>query len=424
MPPKSQRSPQDVTPATLSTIRPGTPVVPLNPQEEETLNEVARMQGVDKAEAMRRIMEKLPQQQQVRPTITDQSLSKIEQARQMSLTSDDPNDPLNQMMRYGFYKDLKKDFKKGDEERMSTREMMEMAILQRMLPGNDNGNQSASMQQIISDMKAENEKNRLFYEQKLKEQDDKIREMLFEKRIQTMEDKQAETVSNLSQQLSDLNQRIELYQNIPSNPSPTQAKDAISELEDIGGKLDRIKKALSPFGIFPSQPSSGISSLSAPSIPGADNYKNADGSMDYFRYTVDKLESTIGKVTDAWQKKTPDKKQIADTPPPEDTRLLQQPQQERALTPEEYADVLMSKPGLTSAEQEWLANYSTYLQKLQSRVAPRKRQLPADTYVEQPAEPIYEQPGDQTFEQPKKKSALERMREQEEEILRNTQGIL
>lgn len=444
---------QSVTPATLSTIRPGTPVVQLSPQEEDVLNEVARTQGVDKAEAMRRIMERMPPAPQPKPTVTEQSLSKIEQARELSLTSDDPNDPLNQMMRYGFYKDLRKDFKKGDEERMSTREMMEMAILQRMLPSADNGNQSASAQQIINDMRAENEKQRQFYEQKLKEQDDKIRDMIFEKRIQTMEEKQVETINSMSQQLSDLGQRIELYQNIPPNPSPAETKDAITHLEDAGKDLDRIKGVLSKFGLIPASQSPPIpATTSSLSTPGVDIYKKQDGTTDYFRFAIDKLESTVGKVTDAWQKKTPDMKQVAETPPPEETKLIQQsPQTERALTPEEYADALMSKPRHTLEEQQWLARYSAYLRKLQSKVQPRTRVLykPQDRRVEQPAGPaepadsVYEQPVEQpanqadpvdgqtepVYEQPeeqpqRRKSALDKLREQEEEIIKNTQGIL
>lgn len=445
-----QRQPQDVTPATYATIRPGTPVVPLNPQEEDVINQAARNQGVNTAEAMRRVAEKfspVPQKQ----TVTDQSLDKLERARELGLTSDDQTDPVNQVMRYGFYKDLKKDMKRGDEDRMSTREMMEMAILQRMLPQADNGSQSGSMQfqQMMSDMKAENEKNRQYYENKLKEQDEKIRDMILEKRFRTMEDTQVETVNALSQQLADVSQRMELYRNIPTNPSPEEKQDAISHLESLGGQMERIKKALAPFGILPSSPLSPSSS--ALTVPGQDNYKKQDGSVDYFRYSVDKLESTIGKVTEAWQKKTPDRKQVAETPPPAKTQTLQQEATYRQLSPEEYADVLLNKANPTQEEQQWLNNYTAYLEKQRAKLQPKTKVQPyipqtaserqaasepqgcrncgnPEIYNEGFCEPCWnnqnrtpEQPVDQP--QPKK-GVIDRLREQEDEEMRRTGGIL
>ncbi len=450
-PPKNiQRQPQDVTPATYAAIRPGTPVVQLNPQEEEVINQAARQQGMNTAETMRRVAENLPPVQP-RQTVTDQSLDKLERARELGLTSDDKTDPLNQVMRYGFYKDLKKDMKRGDEDRMSTREMMEMAILQRMLPPADNSAQSGTtqFQQMMNEMKAENEKQRQFYEQRLKEQDEKIRDMIFEKRIRTMEDTQAESVNNLSQQLADVSQRIELYRNIPMNPSPEEKKDAITHLEDIGGQIERIKKALAPFGITSSLPSS-----SALSVPGQDIYKKQDGSMDYFRYSVDKLESTIGKVTDAWQKKTPDRKHVAETPPPAETHQTQQQEATyRQLSPEEYADVLLSKANPTPEEQQWLNNYTAYLEKQRVKLQPKTKVQP---YIPQTAperQAVSEPPGatcricgnpeiyqdgfcepcwnnqNRTSEQPvdqpqPKRSVIDRLREQEEDELRRTRGLL
>ena len=464
-PPKNiQRQPQDVTPATYAAIRPGTPVVPLNPQEEEVINQAARQQGVNTAETMRRVAENLPPVQP-RQTVTDQSLDKLERARELGLTSDDKTDPLNQVMRYGFYKDLKKDMKRGDEDRMSTREMMEMAILQRMLPQSDNGTQggTAQIQQMMNDLKAENErnrlyyenkdeKNRLYYENKLKEQDEKIRDMIFEKRIRTMEDTQAESVNNLSQQLADVSQRIELYRNIPPNPSPEEKKDAISHLEDIGGQIERIKKALAPFGIVQSSPLSPSSS--ALSVPGQDIYKKQDGSMDYFRYSVDKLESTIGKVTDAWQKKTPDRKHVAETPPPAETHQTQQQEATyRQLSPEEYADVLLSKANPTPEEQQWLNNYTAYLEKQRVKLQPKTKVQPYIPQTVPERQAVSEPPGatcricgnpeiyqdgfcepcwnnqNRTSEQPvdqpqPRRSVIDRLREQEEDELRRTRGLL
>ncbi len=440
-----QRQPTDVTPATYASIRPGTPVVQLTPQEEDVINQAARNQGVNTAEAMRRVVDKFPQVPQ-KQTITDQSLDKLERARELGLTSDDKTDPVNQVMRYGFYKDLKKDMKHGDEDKMSTREMMEMAILQRMLPQSDNGAQNGAtqFQQMMSEMKAENEKHRQFFEQRLKEQDERIKDMILEKRFRTMEDTQTETVNTLSQQLADVSQRMELYRNIPTNPSPEEKKDAISHLEDIGSQIERIKKALTPFGITSSSPLAPSSS--ALSVPGADNYKKPDGSVDYFRYSVDKLENAIGKVTDAWQKKTPDRKQVAETPPPAQTQ--QQEATYRQLSPEEYADVLLNKTNPTQEEQQWLNNYTAYLEKQRVKLQPKTKYVQQPTQERQAAsevtgcricgnpeiyqdgfcEPCWnnqnrttEQPVDQP--QPRK-SVIDRLREQEAEEMRRTGGIL
>ncbi len=440
-----QRQPTDVTPATYASIRPGTPVVQLTPQEEDVINQAARNQGVNTAEAMRRVVDKFPQVPQ-KQTITDQSLDKLERARELGLTSDDKTDPVNQVMRYGFYKDLKKDMKHGDEDKMSTREMMEMAILQRMLPQSDNGAQNGAtqFQQMMSEMKAENEKHRQFFEQRLKEQDERIKDMILEKRFRTMEDTQTETVNTLSQQLADVSQRMELYRNIPTNPSPEEKKDAISHLEDIGSQIERIKKALTPFGITSSSPLAPSSS--ALSVPGADNYKKPDGSVDYFRYSVDKLENAIGKVTDAWQKKTPDRKQVAETPPPAQTQ--QQEATYRQVSPEEYADVLLNKTNPTQEEQQWLNNYTAYLEKQRVKLQPKTKYVQQPTQERQAAsevtgcricgnpeiyqdgfcEPCWnnqnrttEQPVDQP--QPRK-SVIDRLREQEAEEMRRTGGIL
>ena len=454
-PPKNiQRQPQDVTPATYASIRPGTPVVPLNPQEEDVINQAARQQGVNTAEAMRRVAEKLspvPQKQ----TVTEQSLDRLERARELGLTSDDKADPLNQVMRYGFYKDLKRDMKKGDTDNMTPREMMEMnlvnmqlLIMQRSMGDNQGQGGGATQQQILTEMRAENEKQRQYYEQKLKEQDEKIRDMIFEKRIRTMEDTQAETVSSLSNQLADISQRMELYRNIPTNPSPEEKKDAISHLESLGGQMERIKKALAPFGITSSSPSSPFSSV--PTVPGQDIYRRPDGTMDYFRYSVDKLESTIGKVTDAWQKKTPDRKHVVETPPPAETYQIQQQEATyRQLSPEEYADGLLNKANPTPEEQQWLNNYTTYLEKQRVKLQPKTK---VQQYVPQPPperQAVSEPPGcrncgnpeiyqdgfcepcwnnqnitsEQPVDQPKK-SVIDRLREQEEDELRRTGGIL
>ena len=151
------------------------------------------------------------------------------------------------------------------------------------------------------------------------------------------------------------------------------------------------------------------------------------------------------------KKKTPDRKQVADTPPPE-TRQTQQPEATyRQLSPEEYADVLLNKPNPTPEEQQWLNNYNAYLEKQRVKLQPKTK---VQQYVPQAAperqaasepqgcrncgnpeiyqdgfcEPCWnnqnrtpEQPVDQS--QPRK-GVIERLREQEDEELRRTGGIL
>ena len=439
---------KSVTPATLSTIRPGTPVVPLKPDEADALNEVARQQGMATAEAMKKIAERLPQQQQPKPTITDQSLNKIQQARELSLAGDDLSDPLNQMMRYGFFKDLRKDLKKTDDERLSPRERMdillEVGMMRALLPQQDGTPQNQQVQNMISELKSENEKQRLFYEQKLKDQEDKIREIVLEKRFQTMEQTQVETVNSLKQQLDDVSKRLELYQNIPTNVTPEEKKDVISHLESLGKETTRIRNALSEIGIFtPPQAGAGAGVHHE-----TDLYKKSDGTVDYFRYSIDKLENTVGKITDAWQKKTPERKQIEATPPPEGTK------QERRLSPEEYADYLLSKQTLDQTEAQWLNDYNEYLAQEQAKLKSTRVQYKPqqERIVQQPQQPVQQEvelnrcrlcgrpeiyldgfcelcfnEQNKTPEQAQvqqKKSVLERLQEQEEDEIRRTQGLL
>ena len=233
--------PQDITPGTLSGIRPGQSVVPLTSEEDARLNDLSRQQGVSKTEAMRRLAESMPnipQQPQKRSLVSD-TLDKIQTAREMGIVDIDPKDPVNQAMKLGLFKDLRKDMKKGDEDRMTTREIMEMnmvnfqmILLQKSMGGDNNtSTQTQQMQQIlqkydstISDLKAENEKSRQFYEQKLKEQEDKFKEIVLEKRMQDIEEGQKQTLQTLSQQIADIDNQIKIYQNIPQRPTEDQKK--------------------------------------------------------------------------------------------------------------------------------------------------------------------------------------------------------
>jgi len=391
--------PQDITPGTLSGMRPGQSVVPLTPEEDARLNDLSRQQGVSKTEAMRRLAESMPnipQQPQKRSLVSD-TLDKIQTAREMGIVDIDPKDPVNQAMKLGLFKDLRKDMKKGDEDRMTTREIMEMnmvnfqMILLQKSMGGDNNNTSTTTQtqqmlQTISDMKAENEKSRMFYEQKLKEQEDKFKEIVLEKRMQDIEEGQKQTLQTLSQQIADIDNQIKIYQNIPQRPTEDQKKDAIEHLEQMGGSLERIKKALTPFGIIP-QPGVGAGAGTGMMIaaPGSaiSQYKNPDGSMNMTLYGIDKATEVAGRLFDAWSKKTPEHRQV------QETQILtggengsgggsagrergQAPQKQ--MTYQEFYIHLLNKGALTPEEQQWKTSYEDYITKAQQERLSTKQQ--------------------------------------------------
>ena len=148
-------------------------------------------------------------------------------------------------------------------------------------------------------------------------------------------------------------------------------------------------------------------------------------------------------------KKTPDRKHVAETPPPAETHQTHQTEATfRQLSPEEYADVLLDKANPTPEEQQWLNNYTAYLEKQRVKLQPKTK---VQQYVPQAAperqaasEPqgcyncgnpeIYQDgfcepcwnnqngPSEQP-EQPRK-GVIERLREQEDEELRRTRGLL
>jgi hypothetical protein len=417
---KPRQGPQDITPGTLSGIRPGQNVVPLSYEEDARLNELSQQQGISKTEAMRRLAESMPnipQQPQKRSLVSD-TLDKIQTARDMGIVDADPKDPVNQAMKLGLFKDLRKDMKKGDEDRMTTREIMEMnmvnfqmILLQKSMGGDNNTNSAASqqtqqMQQMlqkydstISDLKAENEKSRMFYEQRLKEQEDKFKEIVLEKRMQDIEEGQKQTLNTLSQQIADIDNQIKIYQNIPQIPTEDQKKDAIDHLEQLGGTLDRIKKALTPFGIIP-QSGTGMGAGTGMTIaaPGSaiSQYKNPDGSMNMTLYGIDKATEVAGRLFDAWSKKTPEPRQVQET----QAQILtggengsgggvagigreQPPQQQKQMTYQEFYVYLLNKGVLTQEEQQWKTSYEDYITKAQQERLSTKQQVP----VQQPASP-------------------------------------
>lgn len=433
---------QEITPGTISQIRPGMNVVPLSPEEDAALNDVSRMQGVSKAEAIRKMAEMIPpiSQHQPKKAIVNETLNTIQAAREMALVDADPKDPVNQVMRYGLFKDLRKDMKKGDEDRMSTREIMEMnmvnfqMIMLQKTMGNDN-NQSNTPQiqqmfqkydQTISDLKAENEKSRQFYEQKLKEQEDKFKEIVLEKRIKDIEEGQEKTLQILSQQIAEIDNQLKTYQNIPQAPTPEQKKDAIEHLEQMGGTLERIKKALTPFGIIPQQGQGLPVGPGASAASAIAQYRNPDGSMNMTLYGIDKATEVAGRLLDAWSKKPPEQKQVQETLMTGEGNAgaaKSQAPPQKQMTYQEFYIYLLNKGSLTPEEQQWKKSYEEYLTKIQQeRMAkeqpaqqqtneadytdvPRQEQAPHSEQAPEPAEQIPEP----------KKGIVERMQQYEAE---------
>lgn len=376
MPPQKQK-PQDITPGTLSGLRPGQSVVPLTPEEADRLNDLSRQQGVSKTEAMRRLAENMPNipQQPPKRSMVDDTLNRIQTARDMGIVDADSKDPINQVMKLGLYKDLKKDMKRGDEDRMTTREIMEMnmvnfqMILLQKSMGSDNSSSTPQVQQMlqkydstISDLKAENEKSRQFYEQKLMEQENKFKEIVLEKRMKDIEENQERTLKTLSQQIAEIDDQIKTYQNIPQSPTADQKKDAIDHLEQMGGTLDRIKKALTPFGIIPQQ-GQGMTAAAAPGSA-ITQYKNPDGSMNMTLYGIDKATEVAGRLLDAWSKKAPEPKMVQETQLQAGGGNGAAPPQKQ-MTYQEFYIHLLNKPTLTQEEQQWKVSYEDYITKNQ-----------------------------------------------------------
>lgn len=431
----------------MSQIRPGMNVVPLSQEEDAAWNDLARQQGVSKAEAIRKMAEMIPPipQHQPKKAIVNETLNTIQAAREMAIVDADPKDPVNQVMRYGLFKDLRKDMKKGDEDRMSTREIMEMnmvnfqMIMLQKTMGNDN-NQSTPPQiqqmlqkydQTIADLKAENDKSRQFYEQKLKEQEDKFKEIVLEKRIKDIEEGQEKTLQTLSQQIAEIDNQLKLYQNIPQTPTPEQKKDAIEHLEQMGGTLERIKKALTPFGIIPQQGPGGA----LPAGPGASaasaiaQYRNPDGSMNMTLYGIDKATEVAGRLMDAWSRKAPEPKQVQETMMTGEGNgsagaAKGQAPPQKQMTYQEFYVYLLNKGSLTPEEQQWKKSYEEYLTKIQQertvKEQPAQQQQTNEAdYTDIPRQEQAQPPTSEQVPEPtapeSKKGIVERMQQYESE---------
>lgn len=366
---KKQENQPQVSPQIISAVRPTAPLLQPTPDADAKLTQLAQKMGITREEVMDKILESIPDEEQPKESFTDQSLKKIETARRLGLAGEDISDPINLKARLKIMKDMDK------EEQMSMKEMLQMGLLLRILPPQDNQSQQgggSQWQQMLTDMKAENEKQRQFYEDKLKDQENKIREMVFEKKIQALEERQAGTENNLSRQLEDLSQRVELIRSIPMNATPEMKKDAIAQLEDAGSQLERIKNTMIKFGLIPPMQTTQTTGPNAYAPPqGQEIYRNPDGSVNKTMYMIDKVTNTIQKGFESIQKKTPEKGDFSETP------LLEEPEPqytERRMSEGEYAEFLISRSSLTPEQAQWLANYRNYLIKQQAKLQPHEIQ--------------------------------------------------
>jgi hypothetical protein len=240
----------------------------------------------------------------------------------------------------------------------------------------------------ISDLKAENEKSRQFYEQKLKEQEDKFKEIVLEKRMKDIEESQERTLQTLSQQIAEIDNQIKTYQNIPQSPTADQKKDAIDHLEQMGGTLDRIKKALTPFGIIPQSAGQGMTAAGSVIT----QYKNPDGSMNMTLYGIDKATEVAGRLLEAWSKKAPEPKTVQETQLQAGGGNGAAPPQKQ-MSYKEFYIYLLNKESLTPEEQQWKMSYEDYITKNQQERSGYKQQPQTQPPQAQPqAQPPQQQP--------------------------------
>lgn len=216
------------------------------------------------------------------------------------------------------------------------KEMMLLNFLGKMANQGDSPPQDNS---LIADMKAENERLRQEFRSEMEKNRQEMKDLVMEKRLQTMDDLHAETVSALSGQLNDLLVKIEgLKTTLPVLPAGggTQ-KTALEELTDAVSKINGIKGSLTSLGVLPVVPGAPV------------DYKNADGTTDYYRYAGDKIESSIKTLADAYSRRAPERKPVAETPPVSDRLTVDQAEQ--------LYQQLLLKPSLTPVETGWVAGY-------------------------------------------------------------------
>lgn len=340
---------------------PPTAIIELSPEDEMMVSEYAQTHDVNRATALRKLLTfaKIGEDRPTKPTLLTRSMQVIDDAKSIGLAGQDPNDALNIMGRSVAIKTLGKELLEdkgggGKATIEDIKELMYLRILERMAGG---GGGDDSLVQKITD---QNREQREFYEKKLSDLEGRIKDMAMEKKIQNLEGAQQEAIAGMSRQLEDIGQRVEMYRNIPANPTKEEKQDAVSHLESIAGEVERVKNAFSKLGFIPQGTGAG-----AAQGEGSDKYRKSDGSTDYVLFVGDKIENTIQALSGAWQKKTPERKSIEDTPAPapsaggrDDDLTVQFTHR---MSPEEYYTFLKSKPSLTPNEQEFTAQFESYV---------------------------------------------------------------
>jgi len=285
------------------------------------------------------------------------------------------------------------------------------------MAGDDGG--SPHGQNMITEMRAENEKQRQFYEKKIEDMESKFRDLIIDRRFQDVEDRQLSFGESLQNQLADISGKIEKYRDVALSGDSTEKLDAIAHIEKLAAERERVNKAMEKLN------QSQVLVTAPPSA--SDIYKKPDGSLDYTRYAGDKLESTVKMITDAIAKRAPDRKVVQQTPAPEQNMTVDQAEQ--------LYQQFLQKPSMTPAEIDWVNHYlpvraqyfpsasfnspasasSVYTRSAEpaepTGPAEEPASLPAETQYE-PAEPV------EPIEP--KKSVIDRLKEEETS---NTQAL-
>lgn len=424
-------SKQELPPGAVSALDPRSGgLYQLTPEDELIVNSFAKQRGLTQAEAVRGLLQQRQgnaKEQASQPTAMERTLGVIEQAQVLGVASHDPNDVINSMGKGLVIKNLAKGLNDGDGNNKKTisfddlKEMMYLRAMGNFAGVNDNSQGSSS---IVQEMKSENEKLRQdlrdaetkraqeqkdaeakrMQEQKeaetrrqadMEKLEAKMRDMVFEKKIETLEAKSAASQTLVIQELKSLGDRVDLYGRIPQTPPAPERKDAVSELEEIGEKLERIKKAMAP--IFPQAVAPAAPSLSVPaSLPPA--LKNPDGSTDYLA-AAERIGKIVVTGIEAFNKKPPGTvaAEVAAQPaqPP-----VQQTYTEKRMGLDEYADYLLSFKERNPEQQQWLINYRAHLEKEQA-----KMQASVETVAEKPVQQSTELPAVAPYRPPAEQPA-------------------
>lgn len=338
-------------------------VIQLCPEEEVMVNEYALKYGIPRAEALKKLLffanaakEQAPPP---KPTLLTRSMQVIQDAKDIGMAGNDPNDALNVMGRSVAIQTLGKQLLGGDKvpggDKVTIEDIKEMMYLKIM--GNmAGGGGDSDVSKVVQEMREENKATREFYEKRIDDMEQKMHDMVFEKRIQTMQETQDQGLANIEAELQELSNTVATYRNAPANASPEQKQDAISRLKSASNEIKEIKNALTELGIIP-QAGAAVTHTGE---PGKEVWRNPDGSTNKIMYFLDRLTGAAEKGIDAWQKKTPDFEKIEQPAGHALTASSTQNADELnititdRITPEDYFALLMTKTSLSPEEQHWL----------------------------------------------------------------------